>query len=383
MTNLSELETTPEVGDEKLSPAGAATLIADFVDVLIPGERLWPSASAVGVQGQLALRLMEERGKNALPTLVKAIEAAGGPLEGLDEAARVAVVRRFEEAEPDLFGWVRDAVFFAYYETPSSPPPSTFQGASLPAICGLIFAKACPVRALPTWRTRCAAAWPRRLCADAIRSSARRLRPRSRQQPHPGLGTEAMKKNDPCDILIIGAGATRHPSPRRSTGAHGGLDSSASSRAPGSRPGKPPALQRQLGLAAAQAPAWNADVNKRHHPDDYPVVTSDSSQVLMWNGVGGSTNVYGAIWPRYRPSDFRKGDEHGLQPNWPIAYEDLAPYYEEADRSIGVSGLAGDPAMPSREACPTEYLPFTEGRRAALRKRSTSLAGTGGRRKPA
>ena len=39
MTNLSALETTPEVGDEKLGPAGAATLIADFVDVLIPGER--------------------------------------------------------------------------------------------------------------------------------------------------------------------------------------------------------------------------------------------------------------------------------------------------------------------------------------------------------
>jgi hypothetical protein len=118
MTDLSGLETTPEVGDDKLGPAGAAVLIADFVDVLIPGERLWPSASSVGVQGQLALRLMEERGKNALPTLVKAIEAAGGPLEKLDEAGRVVVVQRFEEAEPDLFGWVRDAVYIAYYENP-------------------------------------------------------------------------------------------------------------------------------------------------------------------------------------------------------------------------------------------------------------------------
>jgi hypothetical protein len=118
MTNVSELETTPEVGDDKLGSAGAATLIADFVDVLIPGERLWPSASAVGVQGHLALRLMEERGKNALPTLVKAIEAAGGPLRPLDEAARVAVVQRFEHAEPDLFGWVRDATYIAYYENP-------------------------------------------------------------------------------------------------------------------------------------------------------------------------------------------------------------------------------------------------------------------------
>ena len=46
---------------------------------------------------------------------------------------------------------------------------------------------------------------------------------------------------------------------------------------------------------------WSADVNVRRHPDDFPV-KSDSSQVLMWNGVGGSTNVYGAIWPRFRPS---------------------------------------------------------------------------------
>ena len=43
----------------------------------------------------------------------------------------------------------------------------------------------------------------------------------------------------------------------------------------------------------------------------------------MWNGVGGSTSVYTATWPRFRPSDFRKGTEHGAQPDWPISYEDL------------------------------------------------------------
>jgi len=106
LTNLSGLETTPEVGDEKLGPAGAATLIADFVDVLIPGERLWPSARTVGVQGQLALRLMEERGKNALPALVKAIEAAGGPLEGLDEAeSEKLLARLWEHATRDELSW--------------------------------------------------------------------------------------------------------------------------------------------------------------------------------------------------------------------------------------------------------------------------------------
>nr|BAT28809.1 choline dehydrogenase-like flavoprotein precursor [Aureimonas frigidaquae] len=103
---------------------------------------------------------------------------------------------------------------------------------------------------------------------------------------------------------------------------------------------------------------WSPDVNKRHHPDDFPV-DSDSSQILMWNAVGGSTNIYGAIWPRYRPSDFRKGTEHGMQPDWPIAYEDIAPYYEAADKIVGVSGLAGDPAMPPRAQCPTRPMPFS------------------------
>ena len=56
-----------------------------------------------------------------------------------------------------------------------------------------------------------------------------------------------------------------------------------------------------------RASKWTPDVTARKHPDDYPMV-SDSSHPLMWNGVGGSTNAYGAIWPRYRPSDFRKGD---------------------------------------------------------------------------
>ena len=102
---------------------------------------------------------------------------------------------------------------------------------------------------------------------------------------------------------------------------------------------------------------WSADVNVRTHPDDFPV-RSNSSQVLMWNGVGGSTNVYGALWPRYRPSDFRKGTEHGLQPDWPISYEDVAPFYDRADRLIGVSGLAGDPAMPPQDDYPTPPLPM-------------------------
>jgi len=109
---------------------------------------------------------------------------------------------------------------------------------------------------------------------------------------------------------------------------------------------------------------WNPEPSKRRGAADYPV-EGNQSHALMWNGVGGSTNIFGGLWPRYRPSDFRKGIEHGLAPDWPIGYADLAPFYDESDRLIGVSGLAGDPALPPRAAAyPLPPLPMRASGRA-------------------
>lgn len=96
---------------------------------------------------------------------------------------------------------------------------------------------------------------------------------------------------------------------------------------------------------------WNPEPSVRRDPSDYPV-EGEQSHALMWNAIGGSTNIFGALWPRLRPSDFRKGVEHGLAPDWPIAYEDLAPFYDESDLLVGVSGLTGDRAMPPRARYP-------------------------------
>ena len=106
---------------------------------------------------------------------------------------------------------------------------------------------------------------------------------------------------------------------------------------------------------------WHPNNNIRQGRDDFPV-ESASSNILMWNAVGGSTNVYTALWPRYRPSDFRKGVEHGLAPDWPITYEDLAPYYDRVDRLVGVSGLAGNPAMPPQPGLSDAALAAAPGR---------------------
>jgi choline dehydrogenase-like flavoprotein len=65
----------------------------------------------------------------------------------------------------------------------------------------------------------------------------------------------------------------------------------------------------------------------------------------FWNGnvVGGSSNFMSGYFHRLKPIDFRLksefGDIEGANVvDWPISYDDLAPYYDLVDRQVGVSG---------------------------------------------
>lgn len=105
--------------------------------------------------------------------------------------------------------------------------------------------------------------------------------------------------------------------------------------------------------------AWGRNPALRRNPSDYPISATRVDPMLQ-NAVGGSTLHYNAHWPRLKPVDFRKGTEHGLEgsADWPIRYEDLAPYYELNDAMLGICGIAGDPANPPRASRATPPLPF-------------------------
>jgi choline dehydrogenase-like flavoprotein len=60
-------------------------------------------------------------------------------------------------------------------------------------------------------------------------------------------------------------------------------------------------------------------------------------------GVGGSTIHYAGFCPRLHPSDFRVKSHDGVAADWPIAYEDLEPYYAAMEREYPVSGPARYP----------------------------------------
>jgi len=64
--------------------------------------------------------------------------------------------------------------------------------------------------------------------------------------------------------------------------------------------------------------------------------------------VGGNTKVYGSALLRLREHDFGEVTHHGgVSPAWPIRYEDLAPYYLQAEKLYHVHGERGtDPTEP-------------------------------------
>src|SRR5437016_4707562 len=64
--------------------------------------------------------------------------------------------------------------------------------------------------------------------------------------------------------------------------------------------------------------------------------------------VGGNTKFYGAALFRLRREDFGELRHHGgTSPAWPISYEELEPYYAQAERHYHVHGERGeDPTDP-------------------------------------
>ena len=54
--------------------------------------------------------------------------------------------------------------------------------------------------------------------------------------------------------------------------------------------------------------------------------------------IGGRTNHYGRTSLRFSDYDFKPYSTDGLGTDWPITYQDLAPYYEKAEKFIGLVG---------------------------------------------
>ena len=83
--------------------------------------------------------------------------------------------------------------------------------------------------------------------------------------------------------------------------------------------------------------------------DGEPYTTAPGTEFRWFRSrmLGGRTNHWGRISLRFGPDDFRRKSIDGLGEDWPISYEDVAPFYDKVDQLIGVfgskEGLHNDP----------------------------------------
>src|ERR1700739_4956353 len=94
-----------------------------------------------------------------------------------------------------------------------------------------------------------------------------------------------------------------------------------------------------------------------------PYTSADGAN-FQWfrrRSVGGRTNHWGRIALRYAPVDFKSKTRDGLGEDWPITYEDLAPYYDKVESYIGVFGTKENiPSAPDGVFLPPPKLRCNE-----------------------
>lgn len=89
---------------------------------------------------------------------------------------------------------------------------------------------------------------------------------------------------------------------------------------------------------------------------DSPEITSPaplaSSKPYVGKGVGGTTMIWCGISVRLRAWEMKPRTTYGAVPgtsliDWPISYDELAPYYTLAEKKMHVTGTHGNPLLPA------------------------------------
>ena len=73
--------------------------------------------------------------------------------------------------------------------------------------------------------------------------------------------------------------------------------------------------------------------------EPYTSASSEPERKFWWwrsRMLGGRTNHWGRISLRNGPYDFKPRSRDGLGFDWPLNYEDVAPYYDKVEMLIGV-----------------------------------------------
>ena len=94
-----------------------------------------------------------------------------------------------------------------------------------------------------------------------------------------------------------------------------------------------------------------------------PYTNAPGSTFRWWRPrmLGGRTNHWGRISLRMGPYDFKPRSRDGLGFDWPVSYEEVAPYYDKVEALIGVWGT-NEGMENTPDSSPGVLLPAPSGR---------------------
>lgn len=106
---------------------------------------------------------------------------------------------------------------------------------------------------------------------------------------------------------------------------------------------KTPESAYPVGPDADHPLAWNPDYWYRQTGPDKFLST-------YIKAVGGTTWHWLGTAIRMSPNDFRLASLYGRGSDWPLGYDEIEPFYVEAEHELGVSGEPGSPPAATRSA---------------------------------
>lgn len=154
------------------------------------------------------------------------------------------------------------------------------------------------------------------------------------------------------DVCIIGSGITAAMIASKLASANSAKITIVEAGGP-SAPLADRAKRRARWQAYGETP-WPGD----HLDDQNALGTAYGFSPSM--NVGGLAMHWGGVTPRYSPEDFKLRSQFGVGDDWPISYDDLDPFYQEAEERLGISGEQGPPELdPRGKPFPMPALPLS------------------------